>query len=158
MFLDKNLYGSFSIYQFGYYQLISCYCYWRCNSFITSFFFFFVVLGFELGASHLLGRCSTAWASLPTLFAMVNLEMGSHFLPRLAWTVVLLFWASCHSWDDRRLPPHPALFCWDRVSKLLSELDWNLDSLNLSFLRLQVWATVTGFPTFFFFGLDTSKI
>jgi hypothetical protein len=27
----------------------------------------------------------------PVLFAMVNLETGSHFIPRPAWTAVLLF-------------------------------------------------------------------
>jgi hypothetical protein len=48
------------------------------------------VLGIEL-ALCLLGRRSTTWASLPALFVLVIFEIGSHFIPRLAWTVILLF-------------------------------------------------------------------
>jgi hypothetical protein len=33
--------------------------------FFFFFFFFFAVLGFELRASHLVGRCSTPWATPP---------------------------------------------------------------------------------------------
>jgi hypothetical protein len=35
---------------------------------INLFFFFLVVLGLELRISHLLGRWSTTWATLPALF------------------------------------------------------------------------------------------
>jgi hypothetical protein len=41
------------------------------------------------------------------------LEIGSHFLPRMAWTVVLLFYACPHSWEDRSVLPLPAFFHWD---------------------------------------------
>jgi hypothetical protein len=37
------------------------------------------VLGFELRALGLLGRCSTTWATLPALFVGI-FEMGSHKL------------------------------------------------------------------------------
>jgi hypothetical protein len=57
----------------------------------------FVVLKFEHRASFLLGRCSTAWATPPAYFALIILETGSHFWPRPAWTVILLFDTSCHS-------------------------------------------------------------
>jgi hypothetical protein len=40
---------------------------------------FLAVLGFEFRNFHLLGRCSTAWAIPTLLFALVILEMGSHF-------------------------------------------------------------------------------
>jgi hypothetical protein len=70
------------------------------------------VLGFELWASHLLGRCSTTWATL-ALLALVILEIGSPFLPRPAWSAFLLFYASCHSWGGRQVPVCPAFFCWD---------------------------------------------
>jgi hypothetical protein len=49
------------------------------------------VPGFELKASHLVGRHSTASATLPALSALVILEIGSCFLPRPAWISVLLF-------------------------------------------------------------------
>jgi hypothetical protein len=41
--------------------------------------------------------------------AVVILEIGSHFLPRQAWTTVL-----CHCWDNHT-PPCPAFIYWDRV-------------------------------------------
>jgi hypothetical protein len=50
---------------------------------------------------------------LPWLF----LEIGSHFLLKLAWTVILLFCASCCNGDDRCMPPCPVVFHWDGVLK-----------------------------------------
>jgi hypothetical protein len=45
---------------------------------------------------------------------LVILEIGSWFLPRSAWTVILLFCTSCCCWDDRLV-----LLCtaigWDGV-------------------------------------------
>jgi hypothetical protein len=38
--------------------------------------FYSVVLGFDLRASHLLGRCSTTCTAPPVLFALVILELG----------------------------------------------------------------------------------
>jgi hypothetical protein len=68
-------------------------------------FYLLAVLGFELTALHLLDRHSIAWAMPPTFF--VILETGSCFLFRPAWTVITLFYASYHHWDDRSVTPHP---------------------------------------------------
>jgi hypothetical protein len=81
-----------------------------------------VVLGFELKALHLLDRHSTAWATHPALFALVILETGSQFLPRLAWTTILLFYTSCCDWDSRSAPP--CLFSVEMRSCWLCVLDW----------------------------------
>jgi hypothetical protein len=43
----------------------------------------------ELRASPRRGRCYTTWATLPAFFALVILEIWSHFLPRLAWTTMV---------------------------------------------------------------------
>jgi hypothetical protein len=51
------------------------------------FFFFLAILGFELGASLLLGRCSTTWATLPALLPLNKdfhpciLDLFQCFLP-----------------------------------------------------------------------------
>jgi hypothetical protein len=34
-----------------------------------------------------------------------------------AWTLVLLFYASCYCWGDKYVPPHPASFQWDEISQ-----------------------------------------
>jgi hypothetical protein len=39
---------------------------------------------------------------LQSFFALIILEIGSCFSPRLARTVILLFFTSCHRWDDRQ--------------------------------------------------------
>jgi hypothetical protein len=52
---------------------------------------FLEVVGFKLRALCLLGRHSTAWATPLALFALIILEIGSCFLPRAAWTMILLF-------------------------------------------------------------------
>jgi hypothetical protein len=44
---------------------------------------------------------------LSNLFALVILVLGSHFWPRQAWTMSLLFYTFCHHWDDRYMPPQP---------------------------------------------------
>jgi hypothetical protein len=84
--------------------------------------FFLVVVGFEFRASHLLGRHSSAWVMLLSFFVLVIFEIGSHFLPGLAWTTILLFYTSCCTWDDRYVPPHPAFSVEMRV--LLTFLPW----------------------------------
>jgi hypothetical protein len=58
----------------------------------------------------MLVRCSTASAMPPALLALVILETESHFLPRLAWTAIFLFYASCHCWDDRCAHHYDQLF------------------------------------------------
>jgi hypothetical protein len=88
-----------------------------CSNFYL--FLVFAVLGFELGVSHLLDRYSTAWIKPPVLFTLVILEIRSHFLLRPAWTLIILFYASCRPWDDRLTPPHPTLFHWDGVLQIV---------------------------------------
>jgi hypothetical protein len=75
--------------------------------------FWGAVLWFEFRASHLQGRHSTTWATLLPHFALVILEIGSHFLPRLAWTTILLFHTIHHHWYDRYIPSHAAFLHWD---------------------------------------------
>jgi hypothetical protein len=59
--------------------------------------FCLIVLKCKLRASCSLGRHSTSWVTTPVLFALLVLEIGSCFLPRLTWTTVHLFYASfCH--------------------------------------------------------------
>jgi hypothetical protein len=53
------------------------------------FFFFLVVLGVRRKALHLVGRYSITWATPSDLFTLVIFEIGSCFMPRLAWTVIL---------------------------------------------------------------------
>jgi hypothetical protein len=67
------------------------------------------MLGFELRALLLLGRCSTMWARLPAIFALITSETGPHFLPRPVWTAMLCYTSCCH-WDDRLILPRPAFF------------------------------------------------
>jgi hypothetical protein len=62
-------------------------------------------LEFEVRSLHLPGTHSMAWVTSLAFFALVILEIECCFLPRLAWTAVLLFYASCHCWDDRHMLP-----------------------------------------------------
>jgi hypothetical protein len=55
------------------------------------FFFFLMVLGSELRDSFVQGRCSTTLAMPPVLFALVILEIGSHFLHKPTWTSIFPF-------------------------------------------------------------------
>jgi hypothetical protein len=71
------------------------------------FLLFFVVVEFELRASCLLGRCCITWAMPLVLFALVIFQVGSSFLPGLAWTVIILL-NLLGSWDHRYVPPCPA--------------------------------------------------
>jgi hypothetical protein len=48
-------------------------------------------LGVEFKAWCLLGRCFTTWVILPVLFVLIIFEIGSHFMPVLAWTSYLHF-------------------------------------------------------------------
>jgi hypothetical protein len=65
--------------------------------------------------SCLLCKHSSAWASPPARFALVILEIESYFLPMWAWTIILLFYASRHCWNDRCVPPHPTFFSFQKV-------------------------------------------
>jgi hypothetical protein len=58
-------------------------------------------------------------------FALVTLEIGSHFLPRLTWTVILLFYTSPHHWVTMCVPPCPVFIGCDGSSNTLtSYLAW----------------------------------
>jgi hypothetical protein len=93
------------------------------------FFFFFGGTGVWTWASCLLGRGSTVQAM--SFFALVILEIGYGFLPRPAWTPILLY-ASRHCWDDRCVPPHPAIG-WDRgLVNYLLRLTSNFDPPHLT--------------------------
>jgi hypothetical protein len=55
------------------------------------------------------------------------LEIGSYFLPRQAWTMVLLVYASCHCWNDRHTAPRLGwdgilkTFCWAGLEPFFSQ-------------------------------------
>jgi hypothetical protein len=49
-----------------------------------AFFFFLAVLGSELWVLHLLGRCSTTWATPSAFFALVNFWPGTTILLPMA--------------------------------------------------------------------------
>jgi hypothetical protein len=55
------------------------------------FVYSLVVLGFELSVLSLVGRHSITLVMPPTLFALVILEIGSHFLPRPVLTMIFLY-------------------------------------------------------------------
>jgi hypothetical protein len=65
--------------------------------------FFFVVFGFELRPLCLLTRYSTTWATLSAL--SICLEIGSYFMPRLAWTASFYL---CFPMYMRWRAPHSA--------------------------------------------------
>jgi hypothetical protein len=66
-------------------------------------------------------------------FALVILEIGSCFLPRPAWTSILLFYISQGSCDDRCVSPCPTFFtemgCHGSATTIFpispSHIDWN---------------------------------
>jgi hypothetical protein len=62
----------------------------------------------------LLGRHFTTWAMPLALFALVILDIGVCFGPRVAWTTFHLFYASSCSWMIGT-HHHTAFSCWDRV-------------------------------------------
>jgi hypothetical protein len=66
---------------------------------------FLAVLRLEFGVLHLVGRHSTTWSIPPALCAVVILEIEYYFLPRPVWISILLFYISCHTWDDKHVPP-----------------------------------------------------
>jgi hypothetical protein len=79
----------------------------------VSVLFCLAILGVKLRALKLLGRCSMTWVKLPTLFVLVTgFEIGSYFMTKSAWTIILLFVLSHVDGNDRHLPPDPAI-SWD---------------------------------------------
>jgi hypothetical protein len=61
---------------------------WPCNLHLLFFFFRAEV---STSGSCLLSRCFTTGTTPPPFFAVVILEIGSHFLPGLAWTECFYF-------------------------------------------------------------------
>jgi hypothetical protein len=60
---------------------------------------------------------------------LVILETGSHFLPRLACTLILLFQTFLCCWADRHSPPRPTID-WDVVLQTICP-SWPLTKLFL---------------------------
>jgi hypothetical protein len=82
------------------------FCFWFCL-----LVFFLAVLRFELGVWRL-RQVLYHLTTTPALFSLVILETDSPLLLRPGWTSILLFYTSCHHWDDRHIPPCPAFFHW----------------------------------------------
>jgi cation transport ATPase len=70
---------------------------------LVLFSLFLAVLGFELSVLHFPGRCTTVWVTPSVLFSVAVLVIGFPFLPRPAWTVILLFYASWCCWVGRQV-------------------------------------------------------
>jgi hypothetical protein len=77
-------------------------------------------------------------------FALVIFEIKFHFVPRPAWTMILLFYASHHSWDDS-CATIPSCFCWDGVLQtfFLPGQAWN----ETSPISASHVAVMTGTPS-----------
>jgi hypothetical protein len=108
-----------------------------------------VTLSFFFGGtevSHLLGRSSTAWATLLALFALI-LEIGSHFLPRLAWTWSSYFTFPAVVGMTGTITPAFFPLGYDLINIFCpAGLDpWSSWSQPLMYLGWQVWATVPSY-------------
>jgi hypothetical protein len=78
-------------------------------------FFFLVVSGFELGTLRLLGRCSSTWATPPTLSALVSFQIGPCIFALAGLDHNLLFTPSSKlGW--LALATTPSIFGCHRVS------------------------------------------
>jgi hypothetical protein len=70
----------------------------------------------------LLGRTLPLEPRLQPFFPLVIFKVGSHFMPRIASTMILLCYASHWSWEDRYVLPRQ-LFSFEMGSHNLSSLD-----------------------------------
>jgi hypothetical protein len=71
--------------------------------------FYLILFYFFGGTLHLLTRCCTIYTILPLLFALLVFEIGSRFY---AWASLYYdppICTSLCSWDDRYMPPCPAI-------------------------------------------------
>jgi hypothetical protein len=75
-FSESQIFGGF----FGGTGNINDSCYIQGKLLLLSLILLSVVLRFELSASHLLGRHSTTWTILPSIFVLDIFEIGSHQL------------------------------------------------------------------------------
>jgi hypothetical protein len=105
-----------------------------------------VVLGFELRALCLQSSCYTPWATPPALFALVILEIWSHFLPRLASGLILQFkLLQCH-WNYRLALPCPVFSHWNGVLQICFCLSWSRTLLSLWYsLKWQACVTMPSY-------------
>jgi hypothetical protein len=98
MFLHVSFLPSFLLaninYTKGFHHDISIYIYNELYSFLSPFPPFLK----KDSASSLLNRHSTPWATPSTHFVPVILEIGSHTMPGLTWTAILLFVLPCTAW------------------------------------------------------------
>jgi hypothetical protein len=104
--------------------------------------FVLMLLGFEIGASCLLGRSSTAWATPPALFALVILGMGQPKTQILLFTLLTKAGVTdtCHY-------AQLFLFRWGLVN-FFTQTDLELQSSHTQSpkkLWLQAWTTKAGF-------------
>jgi hypothetical protein len=70
--------------------------------------FFFLVLGLEPRALHLVDQCSALEAKPPVLFCLVTFQIGWHNVCPPAWTLWSSYLHFLSSWDDRHILPPPA--------------------------------------------------
>jgi hypothetical protein len=106
-----------------------------------------MVLGFAPRALCLLKRCSTAWSMTPALFALVILEIGSHFFcegcmghhPPILCVMLLL------GWQEHAIRPTFFLLRLNLTNFFAEvglELQFSLPQLP-QWLWFQVWTTGT---------------
>jgi hypothetical protein len=101
------------------------------------FSFFLGGTGVWTQGLHLLGRHSLVWATPPALFTLIILEIGSCFLLRQAWTVILLFYISTFP-EMTGVYHHTQLFSFEMgphellPSPLSPQAGLKLQSSNLS--------------------------
>jgi hypothetical protein len=74
------------------------------------------IVGFELKASHLLGRHFSTWAMSPTLFALGYFPDSLPLFPQAD----LELWSSCR-WGYKYVPPFPAFFVKMESHKLFPQ-------------------------------------
>jgi hypothetical protein len=85
----------------------------HCHCFFQLLFVYFLLgcsWGVEFRVLHLLGRNSTTWTTLPAFFVFVIFDIGSCFMPKLAWTIIFLLVHSLVA-DMTGVAPHVAVAC-----------------------------------------------
>jgi hypothetical protein len=83
-----------------------------------------------------------AWSMPPALLALVILEIGSCFLPRLAWISILLFYPSHTVEGTGHMAPHRAVVHWLGVLQMIFCLSWTGTAILL--ISASPVARVTG--------------
>jgi hypothetical protein len=101
-----------------------------CGFFSYVFVCFLVVLGAELRVLCLLNRHSTIWVTPPAFFVLVIFEIGSQFMPRLGWTMILLFVLPCVAGMTVHTSTSSHCVRWG-LDNFLSRLALNLNPPNL---------------------------